>query len=56
VGEFRQDGVVLEKEREIHILRDWKERLGILGFVLAIGAAPFFFRVQNQRVSELIDG
>ncbi len=53
VGTFRKaDVVVVEKQRELHVLRVWKERLGILGFGLVCIATPLFFRWRNGRVEE----
>jgi hypothetical protein len=53
VGTFdAADTVVVEEVREIHTLRPYKEALGVLGVVLVVIAAPFFFRVRGGRVVE----
>lgn len=53
VGHFRAaDLVVVEEVREIHVLRKYKEALGIAGLVAAVVAAPFAFRVRGGRVVE----
>lgn len=53
LGHFRgKDLVVVEEQRELHLLRAWKERLGILGFVLVSFAAPSFFRWKQGRLWE----
>lgn len=53
VGHFRgADRVVVEERKEIHVLRVWKERLGILGAALVIGAAPLTFRWRAGRLEE----
>ena len=53
MGAFRDaDAAVVETAREIHILRRWKERLGVLGFLLAAAAAPVAFRIRNRRIEE----
>lgn len=53
MGDFRAaDLVVVEELREVHHLRKWKEGLGILGFVVALAAAPFSFRVRARRLVE----
>lgn len=52
-GRFDASGpVVREEVREVHHLRRWKEGLGVLGFVVVAGAAPFFFRVRGGRIEE----
>lgn len=52
-GRFRAaDAVVVEEQRELHVLRDWKERLGIFGFLVMAAAAPFFFRFREWRLVE----
>ncbi len=38
--------------REHHVLRKYKEALGILGFVLVVVAAPFVFRIERGRLVE----
>lgn len=38
--------------RELHVLRKYKEALGILGFVLVVIAAPFAFRFDRGRLVE----
>ncbi|MDP2316448.1 MAG: hypothetical protein Q8P41_26360 [Pseudomonadota bacterium] len=40
------------EERELHVLRKYKEALGILGFVLVVVAAPFAFRIRGGRLVE----
>lgn len=53
VGHFRAaDLVVVEEVREIHVLRKYKEALGIAGLVAALVSAPFAFRVRGGRVVE----
>ena len=37
--------LAVETSRELHVLRRWKEGLGVLGFVCVVLAAPFAFRV-----------
>lgn len=39
-------------EREHHVLRKYKEVLGIVGFVMVLLAAPFAFRIQGRRLVE----
>lgn len=43
---------VIETDRERHPLRRWKERLGVIGVVLAVLAAPFAFRIRRRKVEE----
>lgn len=43
---------VREEMREHHVLRKYKEALGILGFVMVAAAAPFVFRLQGGRLVE----
>lgn len=51
IGNFRaSDLSVVEQTREIHVLRVYKEALGIAGLGLSVLAAPFFFRVRGGRV------
>jgi hypothetical protein len=51
VGSFRaRDAMVVEGEREIHVLRKYKEALGVTGFVLAALGAPFLFRWRGGRL------
>lgn len=53
IGRFRaSDGVVVEAVREIHVLRVYKEALGILGTVIALIALPFGFRIRGGKVVE----
>ena len=52
-GHFRgADQVVVESRRELHTLRVWKERLGVLGVLGVLGAAPFAFRWRARRLEE----
>lgn len=52
-GHFRgSDHVVIEDVREIHVLRDWKERLGVLGTIVVILLAPLGFRWRQGRLTE----
>lgn len=44
--------LAVEEVREIHVLRRWKEGLGVLGFVCAVAAAPFAFRWRAGRIEE----
>lgn len=50
-GSFRAaDAMVVEREREIHVLRVYKEALGIVGFVVALAAGPLLFRWREGRL------
>ena len=52
-GTFRAaDLAVVERRREIHHLRPWKEGLGLLGFAAAVALAPRFFGWRAGRVRE----
>lgn len=44
------DPVIVEVARQSHPLRRWKERLGLLGLVLAGVAAPLVFRIEAGRL------
>jgi hypothetical protein len=46
------DLTVREEVREVHTLRKWKERLGVLGFLVVAAAAPFCFRIRAGRLEE----
>ncbi len=47
VGHFRAaDRTVVELRREIHHRRIYKQALSLLGLLLAMGAAPWFFTVR----------
>ncbi|MFZ5480094.1 MAG: hypothetical protein ACOZNI_25235 [Myxococcota bacterium] len=53
VGRFRaSDLAVVEEVRELHVLRRWKEGLGVLGFVVLAIATPLAFRVRDGRLEE----
>jgi hypothetical protein len=53
IGHFDASGPVVEVEvRELHVLRKYKEALGILGFVWVVLAAPFAFRIRGGRLTE----
>ena len=47
--------VAVETSREVHVLRRWKERLGVLGFVLVMLAAPYAFRVVDTPVGRRLE-
>ncbi len=50
-AEFEWNGgvpVARARTLEIHVLRAWKERLGILGFVVLGAALPFCFVVKRE--------
>ncbi len=47
--------LAIETSREIHVLRRWKEGLGILGFLLVVAAAPFAFRVVNTPAGRRVE-
>jgi hypothetical protein len=50
-GVFRAaDAVVVQEIREEHLLRKYKEGLGIFGVLAATVAAPFAFRVRGRRL------
>lgn len=52
-GTFRaHDQVVVEEKHLVHRLWVWKERLGILGLILAVLAAPLAFTVRDGWVVE----
>lgn len=52
-GAFRAaDRTVTQDVREVHRLRPYKEALGVLGFLVAGSAAPFFFRIRDGRLVE----
>lgn len=52
-GKFRaSDAVVVQEVREVHVLRVYKEALGVLGTILALIAAPFGFRMRGWSVVE----
>lgn len=36
--------------REHHVLRKYKEALGVFGFVMVVVAAPFAFRIEGRRL------
>lgn len=36
--------------REHHVLRKYKEALGIFGFLMVVVAAPFAFRIEGRRL------
>ncbi|MDP2309717.1 MAG: hypothetical protein Q8P18_27100 [Pseudomonadota bacterium] len=38
--------------REHHVLRKYKEALGIFGFLFVVVAAPFAFRIERRRLVE----
>ncbi len=38
--------------RELHVLRRYKEALGVIGFVCVVLAAPFAFRIERRRLVE----
>jgi len=44
--------LAVEQLRELHVLRKWKEGLGVLGFLCALAAAPFAFRWRSGRIEE----
>lgn len=44
------DDVVTETAREVHVLRRWKEGLGVLGFVVMALLAPWAFALRGGRV------
>ncbi len=48
--------VAVEETREIHVLRAWKERLGIAGVLTWLLAMPWCFRWVNRRLTERADG
>lgn len=53
IGHFRaSDGVVVQSVREVHVLRVYKELLGIVGTILALIALPFGFRLDRGAVVE----
>lgn len=52
-GSFRAaDQVVVEERHLVHRLWAWKERLGILGLVLSVLAAPLAFTLRDGWVVE----
>jgi hypothetical protein len=52
-GRFRAaDGAVIEEDHHIHRLWVWKERLGLLGLLAALLAAPLAFSIREGRVVE----
>jgi hypothetical protein len=52
-GTFNEvDLTVTETRRELHPHRAWKERLGALGFLVTLLAAPRMFRVRAGRLVE----
>ena len=52
-GHFRaSDQAVVEEDRLVHHLWVWKQRLGLLGLVLAVLMAPLCFTIRDGRVVE----
>lgn len=57
LGTFNAEGPVIEVEvREHHVLRKYKEILGVIGFVWVVVAAPFAFRIRGGRLVERAGG
>lgn len=53
MGHYRaSDARVVQEVREEHLLRKYKEALGIFGVVAAMIAMPFAFRIRDGRVVE----
>ncbi|MES2639744.1 MAG: hypothetical protein V4850_09685 [Myxococcota bacterium] len=51
LGHFDASGPAVRVEvREHHVLRKYKEALGIFGFVMVFLAAPFAFRIEGRRL------
>lgn len=52
-GTFRaSDLALVESEREIHVLRRWKEALGVVGLLVAAALTPLLFRWRGGYLVE----
>jgi hypothetical protein len=48
--------VAVEEAREVHVLRAWKEGLGVAGVLAWVVLMPWAFRWVDRRLVERVDG